>query len=136
MDRPDESALLLIGHGSRMPHNKDVVEGLARIIREKGGWKSVSCCFLEYADPPISKGLAHACTDRAVITVVCIPVLIAAGAHLVRDIPRQLGIEEGKSAATRSIGGVVRTIMIAEALGADSGLAALLDRRGRDMLGT
>lgn len=133
MINPEEAVLLLIGHGSRQPHNKDVVEGLGDIIRQSGMWKSVECCFLEHSSPTIPEGLSNACGDGAT-TIVCVPVLIAAGAHLSRDIPLELGIDAGEKKAKRMMQGVMRTILLADAIGADAGLADILDRKGRVML--
>jgi sirohydrochlorin cobaltochelatase len=133
MDKPEESALLLIGHGSRLPHNKEAVEGLGGMIRTRGAWKAVESCFLEHSRPTIAEGLSSACQSGA-RTIVCVPVLIAAGAHLSRDIPEALGIGIGTHSAVRQIGGIDRTILLAGALGAEDALAQLLDEKGRRML--
>lgn len=83
-----KEALLLIGHGSRLPDNESVIEYHARHIGDMGLFDGVYVAFVG-AQPGIEEVLGTITVDRLYV----VPVFIAHGVHTREDIPRMLGIE-------------------------------------------
>ena len=81
-------SLLLVAHGSRRPASNDEVRRLADALRERAGngYASVSCAFLELAEPSIPAGI-DACVAAGASEIVVLPYFLAAGRHVVNDIP-------------------------------------------------
>jgi sirohydrochlorin ferrochelatase len=86
-------SLLVVAHGSRRAESNDEVRELtARLADRAGGeFTSVSCAFLELAEPSIPDGLRAAIT-RGVHEVVVLPYFLSAGRHVVTDIPGEVDI--------------------------------------------
>ena len=84
-------SLLIIAHGSRRSASNDEVRQLAeRIARQPNcGYDEVSAAFLEIAEPSIPEGL-ELCIQRGATEVIVFPYFLAAGRHVVEDIPREI----------------------------------------------
>ena len=81
-------ALLLIAHGSRREaSNQEVRELAARLERIAGDF--VLPAFLELAEPDIPTGV-DLCVENGATTVTAVPYFLAAGRHVVSDIPAEL----------------------------------------------
>lgn len=82
--------LLVVAHGSRRQASNDEVRELSeKIARENSEFELVQCAFLELADPSIPQGLER-CIELGAREVVVIPYFLAAGRHVVEDIPREV----------------------------------------------
>jgi sirohydrochlorin ferrochelatase len=85
-----ETAVLLIGHGSRQAGaNRDVFE-LAERIALRGGYSRVSAAFLELAEPDIATA-AERLVDSGAMRVLLVPYFLGLGVHLVRDLAAACG---------------------------------------------
>lgn len=84
-------SLLLIAHGSRRSSSNDEVRLLVDRIAEnpRSGFDHVSAAFLELADPSIPEGLEQ-CIERGAKEIVVFPYFLAAGRHVVDDIPAEV----------------------------------------------
>ncbi|WP_455220796.1 sirohydrochlorin chelatase [Kaarinaea lacus] len=84
-------SLLIIAHGSRRAASNEEVRLLAeRIARQPNcGYDEVSAAFLEIAEPSIPDGL-ELCIQRGATEVTVFPYFLAAGRHVVEDIPREI----------------------------------------------
>ena len=83
-------SLLIVAHGSRRQASNDEVRALSEAIaREKTEFELVDCAFLELAEPLIPQGLEH-CIERGATEVVVMPYFLAAGRHVVEDIPGEV----------------------------------------------
>jgi sirohydrochlorin ferrochelatase len=81
-------SLLLVAHGSRRRESNEEVRRLTLGIEERAGkrFDLVDCAFLELARPSIGEGIdAAAAKGASEITVL--PYFLAAGTHVVNDIP-------------------------------------------------
>ena len=80
--------LLIIAHGSRREASNEEVRALAARLRaEPGtGFDDVVAAFLEVAAPSIPDGL-ECCRQRGAREIVVFPHFLAAGRHVVDDIP-------------------------------------------------
>jgi sirohydrochlorin ferrochelatase len=84
-------SLLIIAHGSRRQASNDEVEALAARLRRlpQLEFDDVSVAFLELATPGISEALEH-CVERGFLDITVFPYFLAAGRHVVADIPVEL----------------------------------------------
>jgi len=114
-----KKSLLLVAHGSRRPSSNDEIRELTRRLAERAGdsFASVSCAFLELAEPSIPDGIEHEVRGGA-DEVVVLPYFLSAGRHVVEDIP---ALVEPKQ---REHPGV--SIRIAPYLGVATGMMDLL----------
>ena len=89
--------LLLIAHGSRVESANDEV----RLLAERVSYVSRDCfdmvryAFLELAEPSIARGLRQ-CVEAGADEVFVVPYFLAAGKHIVEDIPAQLQQQRGE----------------------------------------
>jgi len=88
-------ALLVVAHGSRRNESNDEVRRLATRIEENSGpaFDLVSCAFLEISSPQIDSAIADL-VDAGATTIKVFPYFLAAGTHVVKDIPRLVEEEE------------------------------------------
>lgn len=82
----DDVGLILIGHGSKLPHNKENVEKLAEMLRNRYRFKAVETAFMEMNTPTIAEAI-EALANKDVSKIVLVPAFLAAGVHTTRDIP-------------------------------------------------
>mgnify|MGYP002737468793 CR=1 FL=1 len=83
--------LLIIAHGSRRQASNDEVRQLAARVdhQRDGAFDAVEVAFLELAEPEIPEGLAR-CVERGAREIVVFPYILAAGTHVVGDIPEAI----------------------------------------------
>lgn len=84
-------SLLIIAHGSRRQASNDEIRELADRVRQQPGqpFSDVSVAFLELASPGIDEALT-CCVERGFTDITVLPYFLAAGRHVVEDIPAQL----------------------------------------------
>lgn len=80
------NALILLAHGSRRAASNEEVQAMAAQIARRLPGLRVSAAFLELAEPEIGTAI-----DRQVAAgarqVLLLPYFLAAGRHVVEDIP-------------------------------------------------
>ncbi|AEF95825.1 sirohydrochlorin nickelochelatase [Methanotorris igneus] len=86
-------ALVLVGHGSRLPYSKEVVEKIAEKIRAKNIYPIVEVGMMEFNEPTIPQAVKKA-IEQGAKKIIVVPVFLAHGNHTKRDIPRILGLIE------------------------------------------
>ncbi len=84
-------ALLLIAHGSRREASNQEVRDLAKRLSDAAGadYFTVIPAFLELAEPAIPTGV-DLCVEAGARQVIAVPYFLAAGRHVVTDIPEEL----------------------------------------------
>lgn len=84
-------ALLIIAHGSRLETSNDEVRALTRAVAgaADGDFDLVDCAFLELTDPLVPEGI-DALVHRGAREVRLLPYFLAAGRHVVDDLPELL----------------------------------------------
>lgn len=83
-------SLLIVAHGSRRQASNDEVRQLAECIsKQTEEFDFVHSGFLELADPSIPQGLED-CIAKGAKEVVVMPYFLAAGRHVVEDIPAEV----------------------------------------------
>lgn len=82
-------ALVVIAHGSRRVTSNQEVARLAQGLSQTAArnYPVVEAGFLEIARPSIPEAI-RSCIERGASSVVVVPYFLAAGRHVVEDIPR------------------------------------------------
>ncbi len=83
----EQTAVLLIAHGSRHQPANDDLHDMAARISAQGEHSIVEACFLELAEPDIGTG-GHRCVARGATRVLMVPYFLSAGVHLLRDLTK------------------------------------------------
>ena len=88
----NETGLLFIGHGSRLPYNKQVVTELAEKYSASQPDYPMEVGFMELVQPSIADAF-NKLKETGVKRVIVTPIFLAHGKHTKKDIPTILGIE-------------------------------------------
>ncbi len=91
MEKEEDMAVVLIGHGSKLAYNKEVLEELRRRMELRGIFKEVKVAFMQLNSPSIEEVLRNLAKD-GMKKIVALPVFLANGAHTTEDIPEKLKI--------------------------------------------
>jgi len=78
--------LVLAAHGARDQRTVDAAYEQASMISERLPHVPIETGFLEFTRPTIAEAIAHMAT-RGVSEMVLVPLFLAAGAHVGRDLP-------------------------------------------------
>lgn len=125
--------VLVLGHGSSLPYNKEVVSAVSEMIGNGDETMIVKTAFLNLDTPTLHEGL-KSFEGTGVKKIVALPCFLAPGVHTTQDIPRVLGIKEGENRTTVEIGGSEIELLYAQPLGADSCIANLARERIGEVL--
>ncbi len=111
-------SLLVVAHGSRrQASNHEVRELVVQLRALDHRYDRIECAFLELAEPSIPDGL-RGLIESGSSEVVLMPYFLAAGRHVVADIPDEIEIVRKEHPAV--------TIHVAPYLGAAPGIADML----------
>lgn len=82
-----KKALLVVAHGSRKKVSNIEIHQLANNISLKSEvFDIVEACFLEIATPSIQDGI-QSCIENDASEILIMPYFLAAGMHVIVDIP-------------------------------------------------
>lgn len=84
-----KTAILLMGHGSRVAEANDALREIAGLIRTRGTYDIVEVAFREMHQPDIQAGI-DACVAQGARRVLLVPYFLFAGAHVLEDLPAEL----------------------------------------------
>jgi len=129
-----KKGMLLVGHGSKLPYNQELVEKTASIIKEKNSDYIVKCGFMNLNTPSIKDSLEAFRTEPIDVLVV-VPLFLAKGVHIEKDIPGEIGIPEGTKKGTFTLNGRSIPLVYADPIGSDPLLADLLVKNATAALG-
>jgi sirohydrochlorin cobalto/nickelchelatase len=128
----EKLGILAIGHGSKLPYNKDVVTQIADYIAKRHTDVVIRAGFMENSEPTLEEAI-EGFSGTGVTKVAAVPVFLASGVHITRDIPRILGLDE-KGCGTLVIDGKEVPLCYAKPLGADELIADLVFKRVQEAL--
>lgn len=97
--RPEETALVLLAHGSPRAESNAGLERVRDAIAARGLYRSVSLGYLECNEPDIPSSLTAAAQSGAA-TVVAVPWLLHTGRHVADDVP---SLMDGVQTAQRRV---------------------------------
>jgi sirohydrochlorin cobaltochelatase len=121
----NKKGMLLVGHGSTMPYNQELVEKTAAFIKEKNPDYVVKCGFMNINKPSIKDSL-DAFRAEKIDALVVVPLFLAKGVHIEKDIPGEIGLAEGTKKGSFALNGTSIPLVYAEPIGSDPLLAELM----------
>lgn len=83
------TAILLMGHGSRVPEANKALYSIAEMVKASSGCSIVEVSFREQHAPNIQKGI-DACVAQGAGRIVLYPYFLFAGAHVLEDLPEEM----------------------------------------------
>ena len=87
------TGVLVIGHGSKLHYNKDIISLNAKRLTDMG-YDDVLYAFNEFNEPTIEDVLEEL-LSRGVDEVLVLPLFISLGDHLKNDIPPKIHLVDG-----------------------------------------
>jgi precorrin isomerase len=88
-------AVILMGHGSRVPGAGKDMEAVAQRLRKKYGYSRIEICFMSGLGPSLPEALEK-CVKSGFTWILVIPYFLHMGVHLLQDIPRMMQKEARK----------------------------------------
>lgn len=128
----EKLGILAIGHGSKLPYNKEVVTQIADFIAQKHTDVVVMAGFMENSEPTLNEAIAGF-SGTGVTKVAAVPVFLASGVHITKDIPRILNLDENGCGVLMVDGNEV-PLCYAKPLGADELIADLIYKRVEEVV--
>ncbi len=128
-----KKGMLLVGHGSTLPYNKELVESTGRMIGEKYPEYLVKCAFMNINSPTIPESL-EAFRKEKIDVLLVVPLFLAKGVHILKDIPPLIGLSEGQRKGTFILNGTTIPLLYADPIGTDPLLAELMIRNAKNAL--
>ena len=125
--------MLLVGHGSKLPYNKELIETTAEFIAEKTDEYIVKPGFMSINTPTVEEQLDAFRTEDINMLVV-VPLFLARGVHIDQDIPGILGLPEGGRKGTFRMNGKTVPLVYANPIGSDPLLAELMLKNASDAI--
>ncbi|MGF3522221.1 MAG: sirohydrochlorin nickelochelatase, partial [Candidatus Bathyarchaeia archaeon] len=122
--------LIVIGHGSKLPHNRENLEKLASILRERSQFKAVEIAFMVRNTPTIPEAI-DAIAKRGVKKIVLVPAFLAPGVHTTQEIPELIGMKDKESQLSAK--GI--QLIYGEPLGADERIADIISEKAFKAIG-
>ena len=117
--------MLLVGHGSKLPFNKELVESTGMIIADRYPEYIVKCAFMEMDLPSIGQSL-EAFRHEQIDVLIVVPLFLAKGVHILKDIPELLGLPDSARKGTFLRNGKTIPMVYADPIGSAPLLADLM----------
>jgi len=125
--------MLLVGHGSKLPYNKELIETTADLIARKTDKYLVKPGFMSLNTPTVEEQL-EAFRSEDIEMLVVVPLFLAKGVHINKDIPEILGLPEGHRRGTFQLSGKAVPLVYANPIGSDPLLAELMLKNASDAI--
>jgi sirohydrochlorin ferrochelatase len=90
-----KEAIILLGHGSRVPDAARNMQKTAERLKEKHGYSMVEICFMSRLGPHFPEVFEH-CVRGGATKVLVVPYFLHMGLHLLLDIPKMMQQEGQK----------------------------------------
>ncbi len=128
-----KKGMLLVGHGSTMPYNQELVEKTAAMIKAQNTDFIVKCGFMNMNKPTIKDSL-NEFRHEPIDTLVIVPLFLAKGVHIEKDIPGEIGLAEGTKKGFFTMNGKSIPLVYADPIGSDPLLADLMVKNAKKAL--
>ncbi len=126
-----KKGMLLVGHGSKLPYNKELIEMTAAIIAKKTDEYLVKPGFMSINTPTVEEQL-EAFRREEIDMLVVVPLFLARGVHIEQDIPEILGLSPGARKGEFRLNGKMVPLVYANPIGSDPLLAELMLKNASD----
>lgn len=84
-----KTAILLMGHGSRVAEANNALYAIAEMVKAETGCPIVEVSFREQHPPSIQAGI-DACVTQGAMRILLMPYFLFAGAHVLEDLPAEM----------------------------------------------
>jgi len=129
-----KQGLLLVGHGSRLNFNKELVTATAELIDEKTDEYLLRSCFMENSSPNVVEGL-DSMKKEDIDLLVVVPLFLAKGVHVLHDIPELLGLRSGEYRGNFTLAnGKEIPLVYADPIGKDPLLAEIMLKSAKNAI--
>lgn len=128
-----KKGILLVGHGSSLPHNQDLVDKTAIMIRNHRPDYIVKTGFMNINKPSIKDSLDEFRKEE-IDALVIVPLFLAKGVHIEKDIPGEIGLPEGTKKGSFARNGKSIPMVYANPIGVDPLLAELMMKNAQEAL--
>jgi sirohydrochlorin cobaltochelatase len=128
-----KKGILLVGHGSKLPYNKELVEETAGLIARRHPDFVVKCGFMNMNSPSIQDSMTEFRKEPIDVLVV-VPLFLAKGVHILHDIPEIIGLSQGETRGRFARNGKEIPLLYADPIGSDPLLADLMVKNAERVL--
>jgi sirohydrochlorin cobaltochelatase len=128
-----KKGILLVGHGSKLPYNKELVEETAGLISRKYPDFVVKCGFMNMNTPSIQDSM-NEFRKEPIDVLVVVPLFLAKGVHILQDIPEIIGLSAGENRGQFALNGRSIPLLYADPIGSDPLLADLMIKNAQRVL--
>jgi sirohydrochlorin cobaltochelatase len=128
-----KKGILLVGHGSKLPYNKELVEETAGLIARRYPDFVVKCGFMNMNTPSIQDSMDEFRKEPIDVLVV-VPLFLAKGVHILQDIPQIIGLPAGETRGQFALNGRSIPLLYADPIGSDPLLADLMIKNAQRVL--
>ncbi len=123
MGKSNNKAVILLGHGSRVPDAGKHMEMVADGLKKRYGYHMVEVCYMSRLGPHFPE-IFEKCVAAGALDVMVIPYFLHDGLHLVLDIPEMMQEMAEQHPGVR--------LVLGKNLGFDDALVDLVERRIED----
>jgi sirohydrochlorin cobaltochelatase len=116
-----------------MPYNKELVETTGKMIAAQNTDFVVKCGFMNMNSPSIRESL-ESFRHEKIDALVVVPLFLARGVHIEKDIPAEIGLLEGQKKGTFALNGTSVPLLYADPIGSDPLLASLMLKNAQKAL--
>ena len=106
--------LVIVGHGSQLPHYREVMEKHRKRIEKTGIFDEVKIAFAARKRKPSPD---EAIREMKSDTIYVVPLFISSGLHVTEDLPEMLGFPKGSGKKEGVFDG--KRVVICEPIGED-----------------
>ena len=124
------TCLILIGHGSKLPYNKETMKKLAEILRKRSKFDRIEIAFMVRNTPSIPEVLERV-VEQGVKKVVFIPAFLAQGVHTKTEIPEIL--REKQEELRLKERGI--EVVYGDPISADERIAQIIEEKALKLIG-
>jgi sirohydrochlorin cobaltochelatase len=128
-----KKGILLVGHGSKLPYNKELVEETAGHIARRYPDFVVKCGFMNMNSPSIQDSM-NEFRNEPIDVLVVVPLFLAKGVHILHDIPETIGLSQGETRGQFAQNGKTIPLLYADPIGSDPLLADLMVKNAERVL--
>ncbi|MDW8013682.1 MAG: CbiX/SirB N-terminal domain-containing protein [Archaeoglobaceae archaeon] len=89
--------LLIVGHGSELPHYSEVMEKHRKRLEESGIFDEVKIAYAARKRKPMPDEVIRSMRSNVIYVV---PLFISAGIHVTQELPEILGFKKGEKEGT------------------------------------
>ncbi|MFA5182782.1 MAG: CbiX/SirB N-terminal domain-containing protein [Syntrophales bacterium] len=119
-DNHGKEAVILMGHGSRVPGAGEGMEKVAQWLKKKRPGTMIETCYMSELGPHFPE-ILEKCLRAGADKVIVMPYFLHLGIHLREDIPAMMEMEAKKYPGL--------TLILGRHLGFDESLADLVGKR-------